>query len=164
MTDLTTTLRQVGTTIYDVFVWPGDFLMSQLAVHAPVVTAKLGFVGDEQSDMLPVVASLLIWFLLAVVVRKILRLWQNIVRIVSVMIKTISFRILLTTRILKMGLMSRLQRLVPRRSNGAYAVPEVEFDDLDMAVLQSTAARGYENVRNLDRRRVRAARGLRFLM
>ena len=142
ITDLTTTLRQVGNTIYDVFVLPGDFVLSQFAAQAPVVAAKLGFVGNDQSDILPVVVSLLIWFLLAVVVTKIVRLWQNIVRIVNAIIRTISFRISLATRNLKTGLMCRLRRLIPRRSIRADAVPEVEFDDLDLAVLRSAAERG----------------------
>ncbi len=142
ITDSTTTLRQVGNAIYDVFVLPGDFVLSQFAAQAPAVAAKLGFVGNDPSDMLLVVVSLLIWFLLAIVVMKILRLWQNFVRIASAMIKTISFRISLATRNLKMRLMCRLPRLIPQRSNRVDAVPEVEFDDLDLAVLRSTAARG----------------------
>ncbi len=142
ITDLTTILRQFGNAVYNIFVLPGDFLLSQFAAHAPRVAAKLGFVGDDQSDMLLVVLSLLIWFLLAVVVMKILRLWQNFVRISNAMIKTISFRISLATRNLKMRLMCRLRRLIPRRSNRDDAVSEVEFDDLDLAVLRSTAACG----------------------
>ncbi len=142
MTDLTTTLRQVGTTIYDLFVLPGDFVMSQFAEHAPEIATKPGFVGVEHSEMLSVVVSLLIWFLLAVVVRKVVRLWQNIVRIVSATIRTASFRISLATRKLKMELMCRLRRLFPRQSSGADAVPELKLDDLDLAVLRSTAAHG----------------------
>ena len=142
MTDLTPILRQVGTTIYDVFVWPGDFVLSQFAALAPAVAAKLGLVGNDQSDILPVVVALLFWFLLAVVVMKILRLWQNFVRIVSAIIRTISFRISLATRNPRMRMMCRLRRLIPRRSNGADAVPEVEFNDLDLAVLKFTAAHG----------------------
>lgn len=142
ITDSTTTLRQVGSAIYDVFVLPGDFVLSQLAAQAPAVAAKLGFVGNDPSDILLVVVSLLIWFLLAIVVMKILRLWQNFVRIASAMIKTIFFRISLATRNLKMRLMCRLRRLIPQRSNRVDAVSEVEFDDLDLAVLRSTAARG----------------------
>ncbi len=140
ITDLTTILLQFGNAAYNIFVLPGDFLLSQFAAHAPQVAAKLGFVGDDQSDMLLVVLSLLIWFLLAVVVMKILRLWQNFVRIASAMIKTISFRISLAIRTLKMRLMCRLRRLIPRRSNRVDVVPEVEFDDLDLAVLRSTVA------------------------
>jgi len=142
MTDLTTTLRQVGANTYDFFVLPGDFVMSQFAEHAPVVATKLGFVGDEQSAMSSVVVSLLIWILLAVAARKVVSLWQNIVRIVSAMIRTASFRISLAPRKLKMELMCRLRRLFPRQSSGAGAAPEVKLDDLDLAVLQSTAAHG----------------------
>ncbi len=142
ITDLTTILRQFGNAAYNIFVLPGDFLLSQFAAHAPRVAAKLGFVGDDQSDMLLVVLSLLIWFLLAVVVMKILRLWQNFVRISSAMIKTISFRISLATRNLKTRFMCSLRRLIPRHSNRVDAVAEVEFDDLDLAVLRSTAACG----------------------
>ena len=144
ITDLTTILRQFGNAAYNIFVSPGNFLLSQFAAHAPRVAAKLGFVGDDQSDMLLVVLSLLIWFLLAVVVMKILRLWQNFVRISSAMIKTISFRISLATRNLKTRFMCSLRRLIPRHSNRVDAVAEVEFDDLDLAVLRSTAACGPE--------------------
>ena len=141
-TDLTTILQQVGNTIYDVFVSPGDFVLSQIAAHTPVVAATLGIVGDDRSELLLVVLSLFSWLLLAVVISKILRLGQNVVRIVGAIFRTIAFRISLTAQNLKMRLMCRLLRVIPRRSNRVDAVPEVQFDDLDLAVLRSAAACG----------------------
>ena len=142
ITDLTTSLPQIVDTIHDVFVLPGDFVLSLLATHAPAAAATLGYVGDDQSDIPLMVLSLLIWLFLAVLVTKILIFLRNMLRIVSAMIKTISFRISLTTRTLKMRLMCRLQRYIPQRSDSADDVPEVEFDDLDLAVLRSAAAGG----------------------
>lgn len=146
ITDLTTTLQQVGNTIYDVFVLPGDLVLSKFAAQAPLVATKLGILGDDQADILPVVVSLVIWFLLALVATKIVKiivsLWQNIVRIVGAIIRTISFRILVATRNFKTGLMCRLRRLIPRRSRSVDAATEVEFDNLDLAVLRSAATCG----------------------
>lgn len=142
ITDDTTILRHVGNTIYDIFVLPGDFLLSQFAGQAPAVASMLGLVGDDQSEVLPVVLSLLIWILLAVIAMKIFRLWQNILRIVTATIKAISFRISLTTCILRTALMRTVRRLIPRRSNKTYTTLDVEFDDLDLAVLRSAAACG----------------------
>jgi hypothetical protein len=140
--DFTANLREIGNTIHDVFVLPGEFLLSQFAVQAPVVAVKLGFVGDNQSGILTVILSVLIWLLLAVVLTKLVTLWLNILRVVSAMMRTVSFRISLATRNFKTGLMCRLRRLIPRRSRSADAAAEVEFDNLDLAVLRSAATCG----------------------
>ncbi|MDH3578771.1 MAG: hypothetical protein OEO71_13260, partial [Gammaproteobacteria bacterium] len=39
-------------------------------------------------------------------------------------------------------LLHGLRRLVPQRTRGDIAAPKVDFDDLDLAVLHSAAARG----------------------
>lgn len=142
ITNWLTILQDTGSTIVDIFVLPGDFVLSQFAAQAPAVTMKLGIAGDGQSIILPAILSLVLWLMLAVVVAKIVRLWQNIVRIVSAMIRTVSFRILLAARNLKTGLVCKLRLLIPRRSLSADEISEVEFDDLDLAVLRSAAARG----------------------
>jgi DNA-binding MarR family transcriptional regulator len=58
------------------------------------------------------------------------------------MFRAIAFRVSLTTRIFKTALTRTLRRLIPGRSNRALTTSEVEFDDLDLAVLRSTAMLG----------------------
>jgi hypothetical protein len=140
--DLITTLRQVGNTIYDVVVLPANFLLSEFAAHAPGVAAKLGAVGDDQSDVLPLFLSMLIWVSLAIVVTKIVKLGQNLLRIVSATIRSMSFRISLAIRNLKTRLMCGLRRLIPRRSKSVATASELEFDELDLAVLRFTVRLG----------------------
>ena len=142
MTDFTTSLPQIADTIYNVFVSPGDFVLSQLATHVPAAAATLGYVGEDQSDVALMVLSLLIWLLLAFLVTKFLTFLHNMLRIISAMLKMISFRISLATQNFKMRLRHRLNRFIPQRSDSAEEVPEVEFDDLDLAVLRSAAAGG----------------------
>ena len=136
-------LRDAGNTIYDVFLLPGDFFLSKIATYAPVTAEKLGIGGDENSVALLIILSSSLWFLSAVVVWRILRLWQNAVSIVSAMCGTISFRISLTIRNLKTLLICNFRQYFPRRvSNGTDLTPEVQFDDLDLAVLRSAVALG----------------------
>jgi hypothetical protein len=142
-TDVTTTLRQVANTIYDVFIWPGDFLLSLFAARAPAAIEDFGVIADQQSVILPLLLSLLIWLLLGLLVMKVVMVivgyCQNILRIVGATIRTISFRVSLVVARIKTSLMCGLRRLIPRRSKRNATAIEVAFDDVDLAVLRSTA-------------------------
>jgi hypothetical protein len=139
--DSTATLEQFGNTLYEAFVSPGVFLLSHFAAQVPTLAETLGVV-DKQSGILPLILSLAVWFLLAVVAIKILQLWQNLLRIVTATCKAITFRVSLAKRNFRTALTRTLRRLIPGQSNRAVTTLEVEFDDLDLAVLRSTARLG----------------------
>lgn len=140
--NVNTLLRELGSAIYSAFVLPGDYILSTLAAFAPAIAAKLGFVGDDRSIVLLLILSVLAWLSLALVVRKIFGLWRSLVRIVSSKLRVIAYRISLAIGNLKTRIVCRLRLLLPHRSNDDDAIPEVAFDDLDLAVLHSAAARG----------------------
>ena len=142
ITDLMRILREVGNTLYMFFVLPGEFVLSWLSEFAPTAAAQLNSISNNQAALMLIVLSLLLWSLLAFAVAKLWLLLQNLRRITSATSKTLSFRISLAYGILKKKLLHGLRRLIPQRIAGAIAAPNVDFDDLDLAVLHSAAARG----------------------
>jgi DNA-binding MarR family transcriptional regulator len=142
ITDLMTILHEIGNTLYRFFVLPGEFILSWLSELAPAAAVQLNGSSDNQAALTLVVLSLLSWSLLAFTVAKLWLLLQNLLRIISAASKTLFFRISLPYGILKKRLLHRLRRLIPQRTAGAIAAPDVDFDDLDLAVLHSAAARG----------------------
>jgi len=143
LTEWLTILRDIGNAIYELFVMPGDFVLSWFVVQAPVVASGLGIDSDHSAFMMRAVLSLLIWCLLAVAVWKLVRLWQYIARIISAAIRTVFFRISQAMRGLKTRLVCKFRQLVPRRrSSSANAFSEVDLNDLDLAVLRYAVVRG----------------------
>lgn len=142
ITDLMTILSEVGNTLYRFFVLPGEFVLSWLSEFAPTAAAQLNGISDNQAALTLVVLSLLLWSLLVFAVAKLWLLLQNLFRIISAASKTLFFRISLPFGILKQRMLHGLRRLIPERTAGAVAAPNVDFDDLDLAVLHSAAARG----------------------
>ena len=142
ITDLMTILSEIGNTLYMFFVLPGEFVLSLLTEFAPTAAAQLNSIINSQAALTLIILSLLLWSLLAFAVVKMWLLLQNLFRIISAASKTLFFRISLPYGILKKRLLHRLRRLIPERTAGAIAAPNVDFDDLDLAVLHSAAARG----------------------
>jgi len=142
ITDLMTMLREIGDKIYAVFVLPGQFALSWFSEFAPTTAAALNIVGNDEPVVWLVFISLLLWTVLAIVIARIWLFLQNLRRIIAATGKALSFRISLAFRILKKRLVRVLQRWIPQRTDGAVVVPGVELDDLDVAVLQTTAACG----------------------
>lgn len=141
--DWRTIPRDIGNAIYDAFVSPGDFVLSWLTAHAPSLATRLGVEGDDSSALLQAVVSLLLWILLALVMWMLVRLGQNLARTVSAIFRTLTYRISESIRSLKTRLVCKIRQLVPRRrSLNTEPVPELEFDDLDLAVLRNAAALG----------------------
>jgi hypothetical protein len=76
-------LHDLGKVIYDAFLLPGDFVLTQFVAYAPTLALRLGIGGEGDGLMLPAVLSLLAWLLLVVVAWKFVRLLQNVARIVN---------------------------------------------------------------------------------
>ena len=135
-------VQELGSTIYGAFLSPGNFILSKFVEFAPALSASLGFVDADRSVVLLVLVSTAAWVLLVLVLRRTLKLLQNLVRIVSSTLRTLVFRISLALANFKTKLVCKLRQWIPRRSHDVAALVEVELDDRDMAVLRSAAARG----------------------
>jgi len=110
---------------------------------ADVVLSTIGILGNDQSVVMLVVVSLIIWSLFVVAGLVFLNLLKDFVRTVSAWVRTAIFRASRAFRRIKTKLILKLRELFPRRaSSNIVAAPMVEFDDLDLAVLRSAAARG----------------------
>jgi DNA-binding MarR family transcriptional regulator len=134
-------LQDLGKAIYNAFLLPGDFVLSEFVALAPTLALRLGVGGDGDGLMLPAVLSLLIWLLLVVVVGKFVGLLQNVARIANAATRTIYFRTSYGIRSVKTKLVCMWLKLFPRRAPGrADTITEVQFDDLDLAVLHAGAA------------------------
>lgn len=143
ITELATILRQIADELYEIFVLPGEYLVSQFAAQAPLIAAELGIVGNEWSVLLPVVLSLLLWILLVFGVWRFLRFCRAVARAINAAIRSVFFRIAQSARSLKTRLVCGLRRLLPRqRSIDPDPAPVLEFNDLDLAVLRVAIALG----------------------
>ena len=133
---------RIAAAIYGALLWPANFLLSQFVSQAPDLAAALG-VADIESSTVLLALSLTCWTLLALIAWFCVRLWQNLARITASVVGTLSFRTSLALRSLKTQLVCRLRLLWPQpRAHTPTAIPMIEFDDLDLAVLRAAVARG----------------------
>jgi len=140
ITNWLSNLHDLDKVMYDTFLLPGDFILSQFVAHAPTLALRLGIGGEGDGPIIPAVLSLLVWLLLVVVAWKFVRLLQNVARIVNAAIRTICFRTSNGIRSVKTKLVCKFRQLIPRRgSSGADTILEVQFDNLDLAVLRTSA-------------------------
>ena len=117
-------LHDLGKAICDVFLLPGALVLSQLGAHAPELALKLGIGVEDTGVILPAIVSLLVWSLLGILV------WETVRAVIS--------RIFYGTRRLKTFLVCKFQKLNRRRLlSRPVSIPEVDLDDLDIAVLNS---------------------------
>lgn len=136
-------LRSIGDTLYNFLVLPGKVLLSELALHAPGITDRIGIDGEFGNRLQLVVTSLILWILLAVVVWLAIRLWQNLARIAGAIVRTALYRATQAAGNLKTTIICKLREYLPRRvRHNDLSMPTVEFDDLDLAVLHSISACG----------------------
>jgi hypothetical protein len=142
-TDWLETLHDVGRAVYEAFLLPGDFLLLRFAAQAPALALSLGIDSNSDAVSQSAILSAVVWLLLVGVVWKSFRILQNVSRSLLAVCKTIVFRTLIRIRVFKKKLLSEIQELLPRRrSSHAEANPEVEFDDIDLAVLRNSAEAG----------------------
>jgi len=108
-----------------------------------VVLSTIGVLGDDRSVLMLVVTSLIAWSLLTVAGLGILKLAQDAARTVGALVRTAIFRASDALRSLKTKLILKFRGRFQRKAlRSADAAPMVEFDDIDLAVLRSAAARG----------------------
>jgi hypothetical protein len=137
------TLYQFGTLAREAYLVPGDFVLSKFAELAPVTATNWGVAGNGDSIMAAVVISGIFWLLMSIVAWRLYRYGSSLTRNLVALAHTAWFRGRQAVGNLKTRAVCRLREFVPSpRDDGLDAVPEIDFDDLDLAVLRSAAARG----------------------
>jgi DNA-binding MarR family transcriptional regulator len=138
-----TLLGAIGDVLYAVFLMPGIYLLSAFVATAPVTALKLGITAGQTEGTLPVVVSLISWFVLMILLSIVWQVFRNWLRMVNAMLRKIGFRLTLATRACKTRLLLMLRWFLPRRKTQADLEPAaVEFDELDLAVLDSVSEQG----------------------
>lgn len=141
--DSLSTLRDFGLLIREIYLAPGDFLLSKFAELAPVTAANWGIGGSAEPITQVAVTSGVFWVLLLLIAWRLYRYGQSFFRNLIAVIHTAWYRGRQAAGSLKTRVVCRLREFVPRRrESGIDTVPEIDFDDLDLAVLRSAAARG----------------------
>lgn len=136
-------LRHFGLLVREMYFAPGDFVLSKFAELAPLTAANWGVTGNGDSVMAAAVISGFFWLLASLIAWRLYRYGRSFVRNFVALMHTAWYRIRQAAGSLKTLVVCRLREFVPsRRDDGIDAVPEIDFDDLDLAVLRSAAARG----------------------
>lgn len=123
-TNLPENLHELGYAAYGVFLWPGNFLLSQIGAHAPDVAMKLGIGIEGNGIVLTTIVAALVWSLFGFAAWKTLRF--------------VAAQTLYVGRRLRTLLIGKVQKANRRRIlSRPVSVPDVEFDELDIAVLNT---------------------------
>ena len=125
------------------FTLPGDYVLSQVKLHAPGMASLFGIAKPEDSITLTIVLSVFLWMLACVAVWASVRFVRNVHRISDALVRTAWYRAVQGTGNVKTRIICNLRQLFPhRRSGDPESTPELEFDDFDFTVLQAAADRG----------------------
>ena len=138
-----TSTREVMIAIRDFLTVPGDFLLALFLEYAPLSAARAGIAPDADTFVLSAVVSLFFWAFVLLALRRAWKLFGDIARDVDAILLTIRYRLGHWLRNWKTRVVIRFREFFPHQEeSGIEAVPEIDFDDLDLAVLQSAAAGG----------------------
>ena len=137
------TLRELGNLIREIYFAPGEFVLSRFAELAPVTAGNWGVADSGDAIVAAAVTSGFFWLLLSIIAWRLYRYGRSLVRNFVALLHTGWYRGRQAAGSFKTMLICRMREFVPRRRHdGIEAVPEIDFDDLDLAVLRSAAARG----------------------
>jgi len=129
--------------ILEIYLVPGDFVLSKFAELAPLTAASWGIANSDDSIAAAAVLSGIFWLLMAFIAWRLYRYSSSLLRNIVALYHTAWYRGRQAAGSLKTRLLCRLREFVPRRrDDGIDTTPEIDFDDLDLAVLRTAAARG----------------------
>ena len=129
--------------ISEIYLVPGDFVLSKFAELAPLTAASWGIANSDDSIAAAAVLSGIFWLLMTFIAWRLYRYGSSLLRNIVALYHTAWYRGRQAAGSLKTRLLCRLREFVPRRrDDGIDTVPEIDFDDLDLAVLRTAAARG----------------------
>jgi len=136
-------LRLFIEALRDIFVAPGEFMLAWFVEIAPLTAANAGVTADFGTTMPAAVLSAVFWLLLLIAAWRVFSLLQDILRNFDAAVRTIWYRLHQAVGSLKTRFVCKVRDALPqRRHAGIDASFEIDFDDLDLAVLRSVAARG----------------------
>jgi hypothetical protein len=136
-------LRQFGALLRELYLAPGDFMLSRFAELAPLTAANWGITSATDVTAVVAVTAGIFWLSASIIAWRLYRYCQSLLRNLLAVIYTIWHRGGQAAGNLRTRVICWLREFVPRREDdGIDAVPEIDFDDLDLAVLRSAAARG----------------------
>lgn len=125
----------------NVFLMPGETLIYVLSSHAPWAASFLGI--GRNPVVLTIVLSALGWILACASAWALYRLALNSIRLLNAVCLTAKHRMAQEVGNVKTMITCRLRRWLPKRdTSGITAHPEVQFDNIDLAVLRTAAAQG----------------------
>jgi hypothetical protein len=134
---------QFGLIVREVYLAPGGFVLAKFAELAPVTAANWGIAGDDDTIMVAAVMSGFFWLLASIVAWRLYRYCRSFIRNSVALAYTAWYRSWQAAGSLKTLIVCRLREFVPsHEDDGIDAVPEIDFDDVDLAVLRSAAASG----------------------
>ena len=129
--------------IREIYLVPGDFVLSKFAELAPLTAASWGIANSDDSIAAAAVLSGIFWLLMTFIAWRLYRYSSSLLRNIVALYHTAWYRGRQAAGSLKTRLLCRLREFVPRRrDDGIDTTPEIDFDDLDLAVLRTAAARG----------------------
>lgn len=109
------------------------------------LTTLLTFAAAVHEAVIATRPSVLVAVVLLLVITAavVLLAYRNSVRILNAIFGTVTYRVSQMLGSLKTSVVCKFRQIIPRRSVvGGGAIPEVEFDDLDLAVLSTASSLG----------------------
>jgi hypothetical protein len=137
------TLKELGIFIREIYLVPGEFVLSRFAELAPVTATNWGIADAGDAIAVAAVISGVFWLLMSIIAWRLYRYVRSLLRNLIALLHTAWYRGKQAVGSFRTMLICRMREFVPRRRDeGIDAVPEIDFDDLDLAVLRSAAATG----------------------
>ena len=137
------TLGEFGVVIREICLVPGEFMLTSFAELAPVTARAWGIAEDGNIIAATAVTSGFFWLLMVIIAWRLYRYSRSLARNLIALLRTALYRASEAARSLKTLLVCRLSEFSPRQADdGIDTAPEIDFDDLDIAVLRSAAACG----------------------
>ena len=128
--------------IREIYLVPGDFVLSKFAELAPLTAASWGITNSDDSIAAAILSGIF-WLLMTFIAWRLYRYSSSLLRNIVALYHTAWYRGRQAAGSLKTLLLCRLREFVPRRrDDGIDTTPEIDFDDVDLAVLRTAAARG----------------------
>jgi len=125
------------------FTMPGIYVLEALTEYLPSIAALLGISNPSDSIALVIVLSALAWVLAVIACWGIVMLARNVYRISEAIIRTLWYRATQSAGNVKTWVICRHRSLLPKQiASSLESIPEIEFDDFDLTVLQAAAERG----------------------
>lgn len=125
------------------FTLPGIYLLEALTVHAPGISALLGISTATDAIAMVIVISALAWVSAVIACWGIVMLARSCCRLSQAIMHTLWHRATQSAGNVRTWIICRYKTLLPKQTvSSPEAIPQVEFDDIDLTVLQAAAERG----------------------